>query len=51
MICTQDVDAPSKTDRLMKDYLHEVGIEVRFIPLSEARYRGDLTIFVGPKPL
>jgi hypothetical protein len=51
MICINDPTSPSKIDAIMKDALEDIGIESKYIPLSEALYKGDITIFVGPDPL
>jgi hypothetical protein len=51
MICTIDPHSPSKIDALIKDVLEKIGIKSKYIPLSEAIYKGDITIFVGPDPL
>jgi hypothetical protein len=51
MICIINPGSPSSNDVLIKDSLNKIGIKLKFIPLSEAKYKGDLTIFVGPDPL
>ncbi|MDR3425504.1 MAG: hypothetical protein P4M13_10620 [Alphaproteobacteria bacterium] len=48
MICTNDVDAPSDIDVSVKKMFNDVGIDATFIPISEAKYHGDVTIFLGP---
>jgi hypothetical protein len=51
MICVTNPSSPSSNDVLIKDTLKRIGIKSEFIPLSEAKYKGDITIFVGPPPL
>jgi hypothetical protein len=51
MLCIIDPNSPSEIDALMKNALEKIGIESKYIPLSEAQHKGDITIFVGPDPL
>jgi hypothetical protein len=51
MICIINPSAPSNDDVLIKDTLNKIGIKSKFIPLSEAKFKGDITIFVGPDSL
>jgi hypothetical protein len=48
MICTNDVNAPSDIDLAVKKMFSDVGIYATFIPISEAKYHGDIMIFLGP---
>ena len=51
MICSKDPLNPSDLDIKIRQMLDLLRMEPRFIPLSECRYKGDITIFFGPKKL
>lgn len=51
MICIINPSSSSNSEVLIKDTFERIGIKSKFIPLSEAKYKGDITIFVGPDQL